>query len=311
MLALSAPPAITDTIEEPIYPSVPEGPILRASQIAQTIPSFSQPTSPTTFTQKELAFIITTALFGLVVLLLVIGSGCWIWRRRRNRPRFAFGEARDFDDSSWGTIKHLEATPQQQEPTSPDLKYSLSLTLDQSSPASTELSNIMKQFEQRLQREEMDIACALDIAFGDERCCAPFFAGCEEDVTTMLALQAGMESVGKRGHVVRNRARQGSDASTSTQETTLTLDGFQCSNNSSVTTMSTILSDVDEYEEEEVVVYEVKRARAESMEMEKGRLVSWAPVTLLVTGASSTTLETTPSVVEDLIDAFPAVPRAM
>nr|GAT57629.1 predicted protein [Mycena chlorophos] len=296
---------IKDTIEAPTYASI-SAPILRASQVADlqpTQPSFTT-TSPATrppFSRRDLEFLITTALFALGVLLLIAGSSYYVWRRRRrNRKR----RTRDLDEMSWTVgVKCVDELAS----SSPPPPSQLSLP---PAPPSNEFSKIMEQFEQRLQQEEMDIACALDIAFNDHQFCAPFFAPRLQDdendaTTTMLALQAAMHSVGKRP-TVRNRARQGSDASTSTQDTTVTLERFQGSDTSSATSMSSGLSEIDE--EEEIVVYEVKQARTESMEMEKGRLLSWAPVTLLVTEPSAGTLDTTPSIVDDLLDAFPQVP---
>ncbi|KAJ7925205.1 hypothetical protein B0H13DRAFT_1975483 [Mycena leptocephala] len=132
----------------------------------------------------------------------------------------------------------------------------------------------------------------------------------------MLALQAGLESVGKRAGGIRNRARQGSDASASSQSTTVTIGGFSShsSSISSFTSIESMMSDIDESAEEEAeeeVVYEVKRAQTHSMEIQMGKLIAWQPsggVRLMVTGPSTTTLGTASSSVSVDLDDFPLPP---
>jgi hypothetical protein len=284
---------------------------------------------------RELAFVITAALFGMGVLLLAAGITHLLCRRRRGRltasrpgpdtQEQGLSVPRDFDDSTWGTPIDDKCHGFQEYPAEPpSLPTPSNLTPRISHPnvipahtdnqtPSTELSAILEQFEQRLHQEEKDIALALDIAFGhDTRHCAPFLAGSDEDVTTMLALQAGLESVGKRAGGIRNRARQGSDASASSQSTTVTIGGFSShsSSISSFTSIESMMSDIDESAEEEAeeeVVYEVKRAQTHSMEIQMGKLITWQPsgVRLMVTGPSTTTLGTASSSVSVDLDDFP------
>ncbi|KAJ7462189.1 hypothetical protein B0H11DRAFT_2054541 [Mycena galericulata] len=330
--------SINDTTTTIIYEPAPPTAILRASQV--TLPPGSPtpivgPTSQARISDRELAFVMTAAFFGMGVLLLGASIAHWIRKRRRGRPsggadihEQGLGAPRNFDDSTWGTRadeKHSRFQGYTAEP--PRLPTPLPLppcfSLPKVAPVeeiqtpTTELTAILEQFEQRLHQEETDIALALHIAFGDElsgtRDCAPFFAGSEDDVTTMLSLQAGMESVGKRAGGIRNRGRQGSDASASSQSTTVTLEGFSSdSSASSLTSMESILSDIEESAEEaeEDVVYEVKRAQTHSMEIQKGKLITWQPggVRLMVTGPSSTTLGTASSSFSVDLDQFPLPP---
>ncbi|KAJ7045417.1 hypothetical protein C8F04DRAFT_1064715 [Mycena alexandri] len=328
--------------------------VLRASQVTlqpeSTGAPISSPTSSSShMSDRELAFIITAAIFGAGVLLLVAGIMYMLRRRGRGRlttsppgadaQEQGLGVPRDFDDSTWGTPRIDDKRHRFQEclahspcvPTPSSLTPRLShpsvlldeppvlldetpVLLDEIPTPSTEFTSILEQFEQRLYQEEKDIALALDIAFGDDkRHCAPFFAGSEDDVTTMLSLQAGMESVGKRAGGIRNRARQGSDASSSSQSTTVTVEPFSShsSSASSLTSLESMVSDIDESAEEaeEDVVYEVKRAQTHSMEIQKGKLITWQPggLRLMVTGPSTTTLGTLSSVSVDL-DDFPSPP---
>ncbi|KAJ7497200.1 hypothetical protein FB451DRAFT_1458178 [Mycena latifolia] len=330
---------IDDTTATMIYPPVPStATILRASQVAlppEPTTTIAGPTPPTRISNRELAFVITAALFGLGVLLMGAGIAHLMRRRGRGRlstPRSAdiqergLDMARDFDDSSWGTKgNRFQEAEAPCSPTAstftpwlshPDVAFAY--TEDRPTP-STELTAILEQFEQRLYQEETDIALALHIAFGDESCpgpgpCAPFFAGSEDDVNTMLSLQAGMESVGKRSGGIRNRARQGSDASASSQSTTVTVEGFSShsSSASSLTSMDSTMSDIEESAEEAEadVVYEVKRAQTHSMEIQKGKLITWQPggVRLMVTGPSTTTLGSASSSLSVDLDEFPLPP---
>ncbi|KAJ7703298.1 hypothetical protein B0H17DRAFT_98914 [Mycena rosella] len=330
---------VEDTTATMVYDPVPSTPtILRASQVALPEPPTSLAGPSTRISNRELAFVITAALFGLGVLLLGAGIAHLMRRRRRGRSptsRSADTQERgldvtsDFDDSTWGTKRnrfqeHLAEPPRLPTPSTltpclstPCLSHPDAHT-DAQTP-STELTAILEQFEQRLYQEETDIALALHIAFGDEstgttRHCTPFFAGSEDDVNTMLSLQAGMESVGKRSGGIRNRARQGSDASASSQSTTATVEGFSShsSSTSSLTSIESMMSDIDESAEEgeEDAVYEVKRAQTHSMEIQKGKLIAWQPggVRLMVTGPSTTTLGTASSSVSVDLDEFPLPP---
>ncbi|KAJ7188377.1 hypothetical protein C8R46DRAFT_1183874 [Mycena filopes] len=327
----------TVTVYDPVDPLATV--VLRASQVTLQpeleSTSVSIPTSSRSrMSDRELAFVITAAIFGAGILLLVAGIIHLLRRRGRENltpsPAGAGAQEqglsvpRDFDDSTWGTPGMDDKRHRFQEymadppciPTPSSLTprpIAAPVLLHDIPTPSTELTTILEQFEQRLYQEEKDIALALDIAFGDDtRHCAPFLAGSEDDVTTMLSLQAGMECVGRRAGGIRNRARQGSDASSSSQSTTVTIEAFSShsSSASSLTSIESMMSDIDESaEEEEDVVYEVKRAQTHSMEIQKGKLVAWQPtgVRLMVTGPSTPTMGLSSSVSVDL-DDFPLPP---
>ncbi|KAJ7084293.1 hypothetical protein B0H15DRAFT_848540 [Mycena belliarum] len=332
------PTGIGDTTAKMVYGPLPTNPILRASQTAldpESSTSTAAIPSSVRISDRELTFIITAAIFGMAVLLL--GAAIAHLMRRRGRGQLSasrsadtqergFGMARNFEDTSWGT----KGNPFQEEqstdspcPPPPASTFTPRLshpdvTVEEARTPKTELTAILEGFERRLYQEETDIALALHIAFGDESSaaghCAPFFAGCEDDVNTMLSLQAGMQSVGKRSGRIRNRARQGSDASASSQSTVASVEGFSShgSSASSLTSIGSIMSDIDENsEEDEEVVYEVKRARTHSMEIQKGKLITWQPgsgVRLMVTGPSTTTLGTASSSPSVDLDEFPLPP---
>ncbi|KAJ6593805.1 hypothetical protein B0H19DRAFT_1092072 [Mycena capillaripes] len=343
----SKPPSVADSQDATLIDTVTTlsyEPIpvtnLRASQVTsppQSTPSIGNPIPRTRMSDRELAFVITAALFGMGVLLLATGIAHLMWRKRRARlttPRSGtdtheqgLNVPRDFDDSTWGTAvddkrhrfqEHARPPSPTPSTSTPRISHADAVPAhtDVQTP-SAELTTIFEQFEQRLHQEEKDIAFALDIAFGhNTHHCAPFFGGSEDDVTTMLSLQAGLESVGKRADGIRNRARQGSDASASSQSTTVTIEGFasHSSSTSSLTSMESMMSDIDESAEEaeEEVVYEVKRAHTHSMEIQKGKLIAWGGpgVRLMVTGPSTTTLGTSSSVSIDL-DEFPLPPTSI
>ncbi|KAF8210126.1 hypothetical protein K438DRAFT_1959407 [Mycena galopus ATCC 62051] len=333
----SSPPSndgsVEDTIATLIYEPIPST-NLRASQIPvpQSTPSIDNPTSRAHMSDRELAFAVTAALFGTGVLLLVAAIAHLLWNRGRvqvmasaDTQEQGLSVPREFDDSTWGTPMDDKCHEFQEHPAeSPSFSTDLSLTPRISYPnvtpaqtdihtPSAELTTILEQFEQRLLQEEKDIALALDIAFGhDTRYCAPFFAGSDEDVTTMLSLQAGLESVGKRAGGIRNRARQGSDASASSQSTTVTIEGFasHSSSHSSLTSIESMMSDIDESAEEAEEEFEVTRAQTHSMEIQKGKLISWQPggVRLMVTGPSTGTLTTASSSISVDLNEFPLPP---
>ncbi|KAJ7262272.1 hypothetical protein B0H12DRAFT_1105059 [Mycena haematopus] len=340
--SVSPPPSppvdspVEDTIATLVYEPIASTAVtdLHASQIPvlQSTPSTDHPISRTHMSDRELAFAITAALLGTGVVLLVAAIAHLLWRRGRGQlvtsadtQEQGLSMPRKSGDSTWGTPVRDKCHEFQEYPAEPPCLPTpdpsiLTSHLDVP-PAQTgvqtrsaELTAILQQFEQRLLQEEKDIALALDIAFGhDTRQCAPFFAGSEEDVTTMLSLQAGLESVGKRAGGIRNRARQGSDASASSQSTTVTIEGFasQSSSNSSLTSMESMMSDIDESAEEaEEEVYEVKRAQTHSMEIQRGKLIAWQPggVRLMVTGPSMATLATASSSVSVNLDEFPVPP---
>ncbi|KAJ7901733.1 hypothetical protein B0H14DRAFT_3851851 [Mycena olivaceomarginata] len=333
-------PTVEDTVTTMVYEPIPSTAVtnLRASQIPVLphSPTIDNTTSQTHMSDRELAFVITAALLAMGVLLLVSAIVHLLWRRRRHgrlpTPRASadtqeqgLNVPRDFDDSSWGMDdkcprfqEYLAQSPCLPTPNPSILTPHIShLTQTDVRAPNAELTTILEQFERRLLQEEKDIALALDIAFGhDTLDCAPFFGGSEDDVTTMLSLQAGLESVGKRAAGVRNRARQGSDASASSQSTTMTIEGFASHNssNSSLTSMESMISEIDESAEEaEEEVYEVKRAQTHSMEIQKGKLIAWQPggVRLMVTGPSTATLATASSSVSVDLAEFPSPPPSL
>ncbi|KAK7057266.1 hypothetical protein R3P38DRAFT_3544987 [Favolaschia claudopus] len=333
-----------DTVTTFDYDSIPSTTInLRASQVTVQ-PSSTASTGHSIprvrMSDREFVFIIIVVLFGMAALLLAVVAAHLLWRRccGRRETSQAISKPQDHDGDRSGSIEEYSAREHktgfplleyQLNPPSPlslhpapsmlDMNFSLPYLADTESNIRTpsmELTAVLEQFERRLLQEETDIALALDIAFGHEsHHHAPFFLGSKEDVTTMLSLQAGLESVGKRAGAIRNRTRQGSDASASSQSTTVTIEGFtsHSSSDSSLTSMaSTTLSYIEESSEEvEEEIYEVKRAQTHSMEIQRGKLISWAPagLRLMVTGPSSATLETSASssVSVDL-DEFPLPP---
>ncbi|KAJ7287623.1 hypothetical protein C8J57DRAFT_1284448 [Mycena rebaudengoi] len=350
----NASPPVADTVETMVYAPVPTtAPMLRASQIPDSADTANSanadqpaghihyPSSRGRMSEREIAFIVTAALFGLGALLLGIGIAHLICRRRRERrssiarglaQEQGIGRSKEFDDSTWGTPMDdkwkifqenaIGPTAAPQPTPAPRLLPVSAEETRTSKSRSADLTRILEQFEERLHQEETDIALALHIAFGDDpsssgdnQSCAPFLSGSDDDVTTMMSLQAGMESVGKRAGGIRNRARGGSDASASSQSTTMTTEGFS-SHNSSRSSLTSIesmsLSEIEESEEaEEDVVYEVKRAQTHSMEIQKGKLVAWQPggLRLMVTRPSTNTLATvaSSSISVDLND-FPSPP---
>ncbi|KAF5385764.1 hypothetical protein D9615_002474 [Tricholomella constricta] len=158
------------------------------------------------------------------------------------------------------------------------------------SPAVSEEENFT--FQEQLRVEEDNINLALDLALRKIPAQAeeetptvdsiqiteePFpFLGHEESVSIFRSLQASIDELAKgvSSPVIQNRPRQGSDASASSQETTSPeLECFSAaSSESSVTSLTSTDSDFDEEELE--VVYEVKRAQTQSVELKKGILVT-------------------------------------
>ncbi|KAJ7132854.1 hypothetical protein C8R43DRAFT_1023705 [Mycena crocata] len=330
---------LTDVTTTMVYePDPSTATILRASQVTIQpgyTTSMASPATRTHISDREIAFVITAALFGMGVLTLGVAIAHLMrrrWRRKLTRSQDqerGLAEPRDFDDSTWGTSidgkrhafrEYAPEPPEQPTPASmtPRLSHlDLTLASEGGPTPRTELTTILEQFEQRLHQEEADIAMALHIAFGDTQHCAPFFAGSHDEVTTIMSLQAGMESVGKRAGGIRNRTRGGSDASASSQSTTVTIEAFSShsSSISSLTSIESMMTDIEESAEEgeEEEVYEVKRAQTHSMEIQRGKLITWHPggVRLLVTGPSTGTLGTasSDSLSVDL-DEFPLPPVA-
>lgn len=161
----------------------------------------------------------------------------------------------------------------------------------------------------------------------------PFFTDGEADITTMLAINAAVSSVWKR----MGRDRKGSEASQSTTTTTEYQGSLyaQSEPRSSTTSVASVESEADLEEVE--VVYEVKRAQTQSMEVKKGVLLSWRSSrpgdiadmpsvltvgdtnsliragrhtpSVIVTCPSSNSLDSTTSSVTVDLDDFPAPPR--
>ncbi|KAL0575506.1 hypothetical protein V5O48_006461 [Marasmius crinis-equi] len=110
----------------------------------------------------------------------------------------------------------------------------------------------------------------------------------EEDVSAIISVRAGTTSMWRRSQ--RSRAGSQSSAvtnstntsSSSITATTATLDSL-CSTSPPRSSMTSVISGLDNSDseiefdvvEEETVVYEVKRAQTQSMEVKRGVLVSW------------------------------------
>ncbi|KAJ7647420.1 hypothetical protein FB45DRAFT_893389 [Roridomyces roridus] len=300
---------VSDTITTMDYePVAASAPILRASQVIlppETATSLPRHATRGRLSDREL-FAIAVAMFGLGILLLGASIVRLMCRRRRvgsavDTCEKGLSAPRNLDDSTWGTHAG-EKYRQSQEPLCSSTSASTAPRIVGFAPTeSTELTKILEQFEQRLHQEETDIALALHFALGDKETgsCAPFL----EDQTT---------TVGKRVGAVRNRARQGSNASASSQSTTVSAARFSSpsGSTSSLTSVASSTSDLSESEAEDVV-YEVTRAQTHSMEVQRGKLISWETaggVKLLVTEASSTTLQTASSLETVDLDEFPLPP---
>ncbi|KAG6816960.1 hypothetical protein H0H87_001274 [Tephrocybe sp. NHM501043] len=102
-----------------------------------------------------------------------------------------------------------------------------------------------------------------------------------ENLSIYKSLQASIDNLAKgvSSAATVNRPRQGSDASSSSGTTVTTSpDGVECfsilNSESSMTSMSSSDSSLDQEPEEIEVVYEVRRAHAQSIELKKGILVT-------------------------------------
>ncbi|KAG6865832.1 hypothetical protein C0991_011164 [Blastosporella zonata] len=153
-------------------------------------------------------------------------------------------------------------------------------------------------FHGRLDDEENDITLALsralrEISIEQEETTVSInpatsadddasFLGHMENVSIFKSLQASIDNLanGISCTTVVNRPRQGSDASASSRTTTTTIspDVADCfsvvSSESSMTSLEDSDSYLDEEPEEMEVVYEVRRAHAQSIELKKGVLVT-------------------------------------
>ncbi|KAF9071123.1 hypothetical protein BDP27DRAFT_1322814 [Rhodocollybia butyracea] len=94
----------------------------------------------------------------------------------------------------------------------------------------------------------------------------------EEDISAMLSIRAGEQSVSRRGH--KEKKESESSTTTATTVSDSLCPSLQRSSVTSVYSLSIIESE-DEEEEVEVEVYEVKRAQTQSMEVKRGVLMSW------------------------------------
>ncbi|GLB37142.1 hypothetical protein LshimejAT787_0401930 [Lyophyllum shimeji] len=154
-------------------------------------------------------------------------------------------------------------------------------------------------FQDRLQVEENDIALALSVAFRDDIGTQDMdqvstaepnevaedtlsFPGHAENISILGSLQANIDSLAKGVSppaITLSRPRYGSDSSASSQESS-GRDTPECfsastSSRSSMTSLGCTASDFND--EELDVVYEVKRAHAQSVEIKKGVLVACRP----------------------------------
>jgi hypothetical protein len=142
-------------------------------------------------------------------------------------------------------------------------------------------------FQGRLQVEEEDIALALIIALRDlsssgwDMGAAPTDQSLlsAEDLPNDASFEADIIHQVDNGHSIlgfKNRSRQGSDASATSQETTT--DVMECfssasSSRSSMTSSASIETSFDQEGPE--MPYEIKRAQTRSVEVKKGILVAW------------------------------------
>lgn len=157
--------------------------------------------------------------------------------------------------------------------------------------ATQALNTIQEDFVERLEPKETDIALSLNTALHYAALSSPMCGVPEqlstmvleggEDFTTILSLQAGMRSAARREYTggVRNRCRQGSDASQATTVTQVS-EGFSSggSTKSSMTSLASEEFDLDEDDETEDVedseIFEVRRGQTKSVEMKMGVLVN-------------------------------------
>lgn len=135
----------------------------------------------------------------------------------------------------------------------------------------------MAGFLQRLEAEETDITLAIGIAMRDHS-----YSGTEINFIHQNAEQLFADHH-RNSWDVQNRARQGSDASESTQPMAewdvFSITATTCSSRTSIrgTGNDSDLEDMelDEDIDTEEIVFEVGRAQAQSMEIKRGILVDW------------------------------------
>ncbi|KAF8070216.1 hypothetical protein FPV67DRAFT_1007072 [Lyophyllum atratum] len=208
-------------------------------------------------------------------------------------------------DATWGTPTRFVYVESINEVTGDDDRHDPVSSLD-SSPSAPSMStwSIHERrgspgirdgdgFQERLHVEENDITLALNVALRDvttetkedpEKVAEEtfFFLGHAENVSSFKSLQANIDSLAKgvSSPSIQNRPRQGSDASASSQETNYP-EVVECfSASTSRSSMTSLASTDSEFDEEELeVVYEVKRAHAQSVEIKKGVLVACRPST--------------------------------
>lgn len=160
-------------------------------------------------------------------------------------------------------------------------------------------------FQERLHIEEEDIASALNVALCDllassavrssqlpdnatvieeTRCiiedACPLLVTNEGAISPLESFRDGLDSIGQHAanFGYKNRPRQGSDASASSQETTVAhaLDCFSPVNSSGSSMTSIASADIDlDDEDGPESAYELKRAQTQSLEIKKGVLVVW------------------------------------
>lgn len=160
-------------------------------------------------------------------------------------------------------------------------------------------------FQGRLQVEEEDITLALTIALRDLSS-SDWVIGATPrgsigrnsvgDLPDDVSLNVDANPPITNGHTTlgfKNRSRQGSDASTASQETTTTniMECFSSpsSSRSSMTSSTSTETDIDLEGCE--MTYEVKRAQTQSLEIKKGVLVAWQ----CANGVRTTTIPGLPS----------------
>ncbi|KAG6868935.1 hypothetical protein C0993_007709 [Termitomyces sp. T159_Od127] len=211
----------------------------------------------------------------------------------------------ELDDPAWGTptrLVYVEGPDERFEErcsTPPDgLPSSLPpvISLAASTPTSPRLSTAYEDvsFKNRFEYEEHDITLALTRALRDatdvpdfQVIPVPYPIGfADKDLAAIKYCEnpsildaPSVDNVAKSIRISSNRPRQCSDASASSQATTAA--NSDCTNifsvltpDSSISSSESSNSDLGEGPEMEEMVYEVKRAHAQSLELKKGILVT-------------------------------------
>ncbi|KAF8894148.1 hypothetical protein BD779DRAFT_1505457 [Infundibulicybe gibba] len=254
-----------------------------------------------------LTAVIMTSTIVVVVLFLVLFK--WLQKRQisfllRNKAQTLKSLRESEHDSSAGLPALVAMKPPQDTSTflatqeSGDTAKSLIPDVVQCLEAGVSANHKQwDDFEHRPQAEESDIAIALHMALGESSTGHVMILG---DVSTVTSLEAAKDYPRKQVP----RSRQGSDASSSSQETTV-LHQFSPSISSRSSATSFDDTDSDNETDAEEVQYELRRAQTKSIEVKKGRSLGptsaatdgCLPVPfLMVTHPSMTSLSTMDSI---------------